>query len=542
LGFLLGGTALAWLGFAQHAGAAKANTDEARCASSGDLALVNGKILTMGTPAVVSELVIRGGRVVHVGPNGKQDYTSCTRRIDLKGRTTVPGLIDGHIHLVTWGFRPGRDVRLDLAVSVADVEHALAQRAATVPPGKWVTAVGGWTRHQFTDDRLPTLEELDRAAPKNPVFIWEREGTPAVTNTLGRAFFEAARITVGPDGQIATDGNQAALAYSRLAHLETDSMQGTRDALAYLNQVGVTTAADAGVNAGPPGSRPPERSWHSGHVDVYTAYDPVLSLAREHQLPVRVRLGLSNGMPNEPPHDEMRLKYQFPMFGNEWISTLCMGELIAPPDPVKYDEVALAVAQRGWCHEQHTMGGPSIKSFVDSWEKVNAQAPIGGLRWRLAHVMDIAPADLERLKRLQAGVSVSPMLYAPGASQPGMGIAYGTIVHSGVKVGGVSDGPNFLPVNPWVHIAMMVTGKDGLGRQVVSPDQALSRIEALQLYTVNNGWFMGDETLGTLQPGSFGDVAVLDRDYLTTPTDQIRHVAPVLTIVGGRVVYTAPGF
>jgi predicted amidohydrolase YtcJ len=506
------------------------------CAGARDLALRNGKILTMATPAVVSELVIRDGKVVHVGPGGRPHYTPCTREIDLKGRTAVPGLIDGHIHLVTWGFRPGNDLRLDLASSISDVEEALRGRAAGLHAGEWITAVGGWSHVQLRENRLPTLAELDRAAPNNPVFFWERNGAAAVTNSLGKASFEAEGIAVAADGSIPAEGARADVAYSRLAKAATDPMRGTREALAYLARVGLTTVSDDGVNAGPAGSRPPERSWHSGHVDVYTAYDPILSLARKDELPVRIRINFLD-TPDAPSHDAQRLKYQFPMFGNDQIATLCMGEYITP-DRANYEAAARAVAQRGWCHEQHVMGSKEIRDVIGAWEKVAATTPINTLHWRLAHVMNIEQVDLDRLRVLGAGVNISPMLYDNGdrPTTP-RAIAYRTIVKSGVPVGGISDGPNYLPVDPFVHIAIMVTGKDNLGRRVVPPDQTLTRQEALALYTVNNAWFMGDDRMGVLRPGSLGDVVVLDQDYLTTPEDRIRTLKPTMTIVGGRVVY-----
>lgn len=507
------------------------------CAGARDLALRNGKIVTMANPSIVSEVVIRDGKVVHVGPGGRAGYTPCTKVINLHGRTAVPGLIDGHMHFVTWGFRPGRDVRLDTAESIADTKRLIAKRATTIAPGDWITAVGGWSRTQLADNRLPTGAELDGAAPHNPVFVWERDGQPAVVNALAARLLTAKGVAVAADGSIAAADSKAAIAYSILGHGQTDARRGAIDAMAYLATLGVTTVSDMGVNAGE-GERPPERAWHSGHVDVYTAYDPVLALAREGRLTTRVRLSFLD-TPDAPSHAAQRLRYQYPLFGDDMLKTLCMGEFITP-DPAKYSEAALAVARRGgWCHEQHVMGGAEIDKFIGYWEAVNAQVPITGMHWRLAHVYGIDADALRRLHAIGAGVNIATMLYAPGNRLPGPSrvIPYRTVVRSGLPVGGVSDGPNYMPVDPWVHLSLMVTGKDSQGRQVVAPDETLSRLKALALYTSGNAWFMEDDRLGSIRPGGFGDVVVLDRDYLTVPGNQIRQIRAVTTIVGGRVVY-----
>lgn len=515
-----------------------AETIGAECRAAHDLALRNGKIVTMASPAIVGEVVIRDGRIVHVGPGGRADYTPCTRVIDLHGRTAVPGLIDGHIHFVTWGFRPGRDVRLDLATTLAAMSRTIVDRAQGIEPGDWITAVGGWSRSQFSESRLPTRGELDAAAPANPLFLWERDGQPAVVNSRAEPFFAAKGIAVAADGTIAAAGGAAAIAYSLLAHTQTDPARGTVEALAHLATLGVTTVSDMSVNAAPEGNRPPEKSWHSGHVDVYTAYDPVLALARADRLTARVRINFLDTA-DGPPHDAERLKYQFPQFGSDMIKTLCMGEFITP-EAAKYPGAALAVARRpGWCHEQHVMGLAEIDKFIGYWEGVNAQVPLAGRHWRWAHVFGIDDEALGRLHALDAGVNIATMLYATGnaLTGPSREIRYRSILASGVPVGGVSDGPNYMPIDPWVHIAIMVRGKDSLDHQVVAPDQTLTRMQALALYTRGNAWFMGDDRFGRVAPGGFGDIVVLDRDYLTVPDDQIRTIHAALTIVDGRVVY-----
>lgn len=506
------------------------------CNHARDIALVNGNIVTMGVPAQVSAVVIRDGRIVHLGPRGESQYTPCTKVFDLKGRTAVPGLIDGHIHFMSWGNRPGHDLRLDLATSVRDIQDLVRNRAADTAPGEWITATGGWTTDQLAEKRVPTLAELDAAAPRNPVFVLTPD-TLAATNSAGKAFLSAKGVTVGEDGSIPKADNQSKLAYFYLVQMETPASQkrAIQEVMAELARLGVTTVSDMGWGGG---NGTPAQAWPSGTLDVYSSYDPLLELWREGKLTTRVRLNF-NETNGQPPQLADRLKYLFPAFGDDMLKTLCMAEFITPgrvlPTP-DYEEAARAVAKRGWCHEQHTPDVATARHFIDIWEKVNAQYPIGALHWRLAHVHELEATDLERLKALGAGVNVAPAAWLTWPGVSSRGPSYRTIVHSGIHVGAMSDGPNYRPVNPWVHLYLMVTAKDSTGK-VGATDQTISRLEAIKLYTADNAWFVNEEDkLGSIEVNKLGDVVVLDRDYFSIPEEDIKKISPVLTVVDGRVV------
>ncbi|MBI4520309.1 MAG: amidohydrolase family protein, partial [Gemmatimonadetes bacterium] len=135
------------------------------CANARDLRLTNGRIVTMdGRNSTVSEVTIQDGRFVAVG-GALARLSPCTREIDLGGRTVVPGLIDNHNHIVLLGIRPGYHTPLESATSMAEVQAAIAARAKTAPAGAFITSMGGWNPVQFAEKRLPTLAELDAAAP-----------------------------------------------------------------------------------------------------------------------------------------------------------------------------------------------------------------------------------------------------------------------------------------------------------------------------------------------------------------------------------------
>ena len=200
--------------------------DDDRCAGSRDVKLVNGKIHTLDARnSIVSSVTIKNGKFAVVGDDGHSDGGPCMQVINLGGRTAVPGLVDNHNHFLLLGLRPGHDTRLETAASIADVQAAIRARTKTVKPGQWITAMGGWTPGQFAENRLPTLAELDAAAPNNPVLVFNSFFGPATTNTPGKTFFSGKGVTVDGAGNIAADGASIAAlnalrAYSDLRRQE----------------------------------------------------------------------------------------------------------------------------------------------------------------------------------------------------------------------------------------------------------------------------------------------------------------------------------
>src|SRR5690349_17971820 len=143
-------------------------------AADEELAFVNGRIHTMDARnTVVNTVAMRNGRFTRVGGTAPRAAAGI-RIIDLRNRTVVPGIIDNHNHIVLMGNRPGYHTPLENAASIADVQATIAARAAAAPKGVWITTIGGFHRNQLIAApemaRLPTLAELDKAAPNNPVF------------------------------------------------------------------------------------------------------------------------------------------------------------------------------------------------------------------------------------------------------------------------------------------------------------------------------------------------------------------------------------
>ncbi len=240
---------------------------------------------------VVSQVAIKDGRFARVGGLAKLAPGPCV--VDLKGRTVVPGLIDNHNHFILLGERPGHDARLEEAFSVAGVQAAIKARAATVPAGGWVTAMGGWAPLQLAEKRMPTLSELDAADTAHPVLVYTSFSGPAAANSKAREFLAAHGVQVGADGAIAANAPSLAARKALLAiQTDADRERGVLDAMAYSASVGLTTNVDMGEFV-EPGTRDMKDSFMAETLasgDPFKMYDPFLKLHREGKLTTRLRV------------------------------------------------------------------------------------------------------------------------------------------------------------------------------------------------------------------------------------------------------------
>jgi predicted amidohydrolase YtcJ len=208
----------------------------------------------------------------------------------------------------------------------------------------------------------------------------------------------------------------------------------------------------------------------------------------------------------------------------------------------EYYQAVRQVAERGWQLMGHSFDERNHVARADVWERVNREFPITGLRWSIDHVSTIEPATIERMKRLGVGIRAHGwrlLAGTPGAAGP----PYRKILDSGIRVGVGLDGAQAAPINPWLHVYYMVTGRNVRG-ELINDGQQITRQEAVWLYTGANGWFSREEqTLGTIEPGRLADLVVLNADVFdpqAVPDEAIRRMGAVLTLVGGRIVFGDP--
>jgi predicted amidohydrolase YtcJ len=197
---------------------------------------------------------------------------------------------------------------------------------------------------------------------------------------------------------------------------------------------------------------------------------------------------------------------------------------------------AKAVAKAGWRNENHSLSANDIGQIVAGWEAVNAEVPIGDLRWVVAHVPNIQLDHINRLKAMGVGLKVG---WGPTRSGSNLGPKHRTIIDSGINVGYHSDGGDITAINPWLNFYTMITGRNLAGNAVWEPGQQITRDEAIQLATKNNSWFIHEDDLGGIKAGNHADLVILDRDFFSIPDSEIPRVRSIATIVGGDVVYDA---
>jgi predicted amidohydrolase YtcJ len=490
-----------------------------------DLLLVNGRIHTMDAASrVVPQAWIRNGRFAAVGNSLRTQGNP--RRIDLRGRTVIPGIVDAHNHIVLVGNRPGWHTPLEHVFTIPDAIAALKARANSVPADGLITCIGPLSAMQFAENRLPTLTELD-AVPRAVYLQAAQGGTRA--NSAAKAWLESKGVMVGTaEGVIAPQAAGLALQTLRKELLTPETRKrSAADALQYYATLGITTHRDSGA------FHADEPATGIASENTYTMHEPFLALHREGRLAARLRLDfLHQDPPNaNPPLPTLshRLKNSFPFFGDDWVKTGGIGEFTGGGI-----EGLRAIAKAGWRGEDHALNLQGVTALIEAREKVNAEIPIGQLRWIISHI-PVFPVELaSRAHALGIGVLVG---WGPTRTGTNVGPPYKTLMGHPIRKAFHSDGGDITVINPWLNFHTMVTGKN-LAGQAILGTESLTRQETLWLATAATKWFIREDDIGSIEAGNHADLAVLDRDYFAVPDDEIKRVRSVMTVVGGRVVHS----
>jgi predicted amidohydrolase YtcJ len=505
--------------------------------SNVDAVITQGKILTVDADfRVVEALAIDEGRIVALGTSAEiaRHIGTDTEVIDVAGATVVPGLIDNHFHFTRAVQRWHLQVRLDGVDSRGEALRRLAEKAAGAPAGQWLMVQGGWSPRQFAD--APggfTLEELDRAAPANPLFVQQGYSVVYANSLALRA------VGLSPDdgaerpaAGLATFQPPYGAFIQAIPRTSPEQLErNLTDFMRTLNAAGLTGVYSLG--RGPEGeSEMIEARARSGPLPLrlwetltFEATDPA-SAAEAVALIER----------SEPNTFDSR----FGVFGlgeHVYLPFFDLPNQRGPwPKEIvdEYVGLATAAARGGWHIHEHTMSNHSVGDLLDRFEALNESVPMDHLRWTLAHVYDITPANIERAKALGMTLAVHGVAMHGGVRMPLRGIQ-----DSGIVFGLGTDATIVSHYQPFVTLGWVVSGLDLAGRSVL--DETLTREEALIAHTRSNAYlFFQEENLGSLEVGKLADLVVLDRDYMSVPAAEIRSIRPTLTVVGGRVVYRAP--
>jgi predicted amidohydrolase YtcJ len=516
--FIGGAAAAAAVGF----GAPSLRAQAPRAAVQ-DLLLVNGRIHTMDPGSrVVSQVWIRNGRFAAVGD--RLSTQGSPRRIDLRGRTVIPGIVDAHNHIVLVGNRPGWHTPLEHVFTIPELIAALKARVATVPAAGIISTVGPLAAMQLAEGRLPNLTELD--AVERPVYLQAAQGGTR-TNSAGKVWLEARGVMVGADGTVAGPAAGQALLALRKELLNAETRRRSAlDALQYYATLGITTHRDSGA------FHADEPAGGIASENTYTMHEPFLALNREGRLPARLRLDfLHQDAPtaNPPlPTLSQRLRNSFPFFGDDWVKTGGIGEFTGGGiDGLR------AIARAGWRGEDHALNLAGVTALIEAREKVNAEIPIGQLRWIISHIPAFPKELADRAHALGIGVLVG---WGPTRTGTNVGPPYKTLMSHPIRKAFHSDGGDITVINPWLNFSTMITGKNLAGQPILGTE-TLTRQETLWLATAATKWFIREDDIGSIETGNHADLAVLDRDFFTVPDDDIKRVRSLMTVAGGRIVH-----
>ena len=539
--------------------------------SPADLLLVNGRIATQDDrQPFVNALAIKDGRIHATGDAAAvMAYRSAkTRVVELNGRTVIPGLIDSHSHPIRGGLSYNLELRWDGVPSLADAMRMLREQARRTPVNHWVRVIGGWSEFQFAEKRMPTLEELNAAAPDTPVFVLHLYSSAMLNRAALRAVGYTRDTPDPPAGEIRRDkaGNptglliarpNAFILYSTLARGPKlpyeQQLNSTRQFMRELNRLGITSVIDAG----------------GGFQNYPQDYQVVTELHRSEQLTVRLAANLFTQRPREELADFSNwVKTVKPGQGDDLYRINGAGEMLVysaadfedfleprPDMPASMEADLTAVvrllAQNRWPFRLHATYDETIGRALDVYEAVDREVPLKGLHWIIDHAETISPRNIDRIRALGGGVAVQHrMAYQGETFIDRYGIAQAErsppikrMLAAGVPVGAGTDATRVATYNPFVSLYWLISGKTVGGTQMYPGANRFERVDALRLWTVGSSWFSGEDgKKGALVPGQLADCAVLSADYFSIPEDGIKGLESVLTIVGGKPVYAAAEF
>jgi len=535
------------------------------------LILYNGNITTLDrSNPTATAVAIRDGKFVGVGRDADMMSLagSGTRVIDLKGRRVLPGLIDNHLHIIRGGLSFNMELRWDGVRSLADAMEMLKRQVAVTPPPQWVRVVGGFTEHQFTEKRLPTLQELNAVAPDTPVFLLHLYDRALLNAAALRAVGYTKDTPEPPGGEIVRDSRgvpvglllakpNAAILYATLAKgpkLPFDyQVNSTRHFMRELNRLGVTGAIDAG----------------GGFQNYPDDYAVIRQLDEARQLTIRLGYNLFTQKPKGEKDDFLNwVKTSTYKQGNDYFRHNGAGEMLVfsaadfedfrqprPEMPAEMEreleDVVRILATNRWPWRLHATYDQTISRALDVFERVARDIPVHGLNWFFDHAETISERSMDRIAALGGGIAVQHRMAYQGeyfVERYGLAAAaaappFARMLSKGIRVSAGTDATRVASYNPWISLAWLVTGKTVGGLRLYPERNCLDRETALRMWTENVTWFSNEEgKKGRIEVGQLADLVVPDRDYLSCLETEIADITAHLTVVGGEIVYGAGEF
>jgi predicted amidohydrolase YtcJ len=531
-----------------------------------DIVLRNGPIWCGREEGVVEALAIFRDKVLAAGTDAeiKPLIGPKTRVIDLKGRLATPGLNDSHLHLVSLGMTMGWvDSKPESAPTLEALLGAISARAAQSKPGEWILS-RGYDQTKLDTGRHPYREELDRAAPNNPVMLVRACGHIAICNSEALRLGGIDEKSPTPQGGLIEQQNgrltgllaenaRAPVQAAIPAATEEDIIAGIERGGQYLLSLGITSCMDAAV--GQKGGFREIAAYHRAKRDGRLPVRTWLTLLGDDGrsiVPQCYDAGLISGT-----GDEMLMIGAVKLFldGSAGGRTAWMTEPYLGEDQTKgvwmwedaeLERMVLDAHRKGYQLACHAIGDAAIEQLITAYEKALAAYPDPDRRHRIEHCGFSTPAQHERM--VKAGIYPCPQqvfihdfgdayVKVIGPERALSSYPFRTWFDLGLKPATGSDAPVCDP-NPFPNFHTMLTRQTWKGT-VMDAAQRVSIEEALQAYTEFGAFSQKQEQVkGRLAPGFLADVAVFSRDLLTAdPADILKDTRCDLTILGGEVVY-----
>ena len=535
------------------------------------LILFNGCFHTVDrSQPQASAVAIRDGRFLAVGDTDDvMRYRSeGSQVIDLNGRTVIPGLNDSHLHLIRGGLNYNLELRWEGVPSLADALRMLKDQAARTPHPQWVRVVGGWSEFQFAERRMPTLDEINAAAPDTPVFILHLYDRALLNRAALRAVGYTKDTPNPPGGEIQRDaaGNptgmliarpNAMILYATLAkgpslprELQVNS---TRQFMRELNRLGLTSAIDAG----------------GGFQNYPEDYAVIEELEQAKQLTIRIAYNLFTQNKGKELEDFQRWTGMVtPGQGSDYYRHNGAGEMLVfsaadfedflepRPDLAagmedELEKVVRHLVANRWPFRLHATYDESISRMLDVFEKVDRDIPFDGLHWMFDHCETITPRNIDRVKALGGGIAIQHRMAFQGeyfvdryGAEARLDTPpYTRMLETSQPVGDGTDATRVASYNPWTALYWLVSGRTVGGLPLYGSAGHLPRSVALELWTTGSAWFSNEQgKKGKIQAGMLADLAVLSADFFSVEEEAIKSIESVLTVVGGRIVYGAAEF
>ena len=528
--------------------------------------IVNAKVHTVDRARLSAEAVAICGELIHrVGTSEEIRKLAGpkTRVIDAAGRLVVPGFNDAHVHLLD-GANELLSVDLRPAKDEQDMARRLAAHAAKLPKGEWI--VGGyWDHEAWPSKALPTRQAIDAATPNNPIFVQRLDGHMGLANSLAIKLAGVTRVTKSPDGgTIVLDaaGEPAGVFKDNAMGLVTrvippDSperlTEKAKAALRFAASLGVTTIQD--MTASPREleayrlleargeltariysmqNYPSTRSARSGQVPAPSGENGSWIRTGAIKLFADGSMGSGTAAFFEPYADDPSTS----------------GLLLQPPD-VLQKEIFDADAA-GYQLVVHAIGDRANAMVLDIFERLVKERGARDRRPRIEHAQVVRAADKPRFKALGVIASIQPshciddMRWAErriGKQRTPISYNFRSFADAGAQIAFGTDW-YVEPLNPMLGLYAAVTRQfeDGTPSGGWFPEERISMADAIEYYTLGSAYAQfADTRQGTITEGKAADLVILSRDLFTIPPREVLGARPVLTMVGGRVVYEAQG-